>query len=67
MNDWSTNNAIGRDYAAKAIAYAVESENIPLLVRQIREMAADTESGVGAGFLFGLAMAVSAPPATPSE
>lgn len=51
--NYEQQTARGRSEAAHDLAAVRETGNIPLLVRKIREAAAD-ETGFGAGYLFTL-------------
>ena len=51
MTTYATENRIGRQRAAHVIEECAATGNLPRLVNEIRQMAAD-DSGVGVGFLF---------------
>lgn len=52
--DYGKMNALGRLNAAQAIQEYQQTDNLPQLVRHIRDAAGD-DTGHGAGFLFALA------------
>jgi hypothetical protein len=53
MVTYSDECKLGRQAAARAIEDCRATDNVPRLIKQVREMAAD-ESGVGVGYLYTL-------------